>query len=59
MPDDNQAVDFCDIPSEKLAALAQEATQNAVKELHSKGISTYGMRDGIVYETKPVVEERS
>ena len=29
------------------------ATLNAVKQLHSKGISTYGMRDGTIYETKP------
>ena len=39
--------------TEKIVAMAQSATLNAVKQLHSKGISTYGMQDGTIYETKP------
>ena len=44
---------FVSMSTEQIAAMAQSATINAVKELHSKGISTYGMQDGIIYETKP------
>jgi hypothetical protein len=31
--------------------MAQAATKDAVENLHHKGISTHGMRDGIIYET--------
>ena len=44
---------FFNLSDEAIAALAQEATKAAVKDLHDRGISTYGMRDGIMYETKP------
>jgi hypothetical protein len=47
----NQSIDFCDIPTDTLAMMAQESTKDAVKNLHHKGISTHGMRDGIIYET--------
>jgi hypothetical protein len=48
------AVDsFFDMTDEKISELAKESTRAAVKDLHSRGISTYGMRDGIMYETKP------
>jgi hypothetical protein len=36
-----------------IAKLAREATQEAVRDLHAKGISTYGEREGISHETKP------
>jgi hypothetical protein len=48
----NQSIDFYDIPTEQLAMMAQEATKDAVENLHHKGISTHGMRDGIIYETE-------
>jgi hypothetical protein len=48
----NQLIDFYDIPTEQLAMMAQEATKDAVENLHHKDISTHGMRDGIIYETK-------
>jgi hypothetical protein len=44
---------FFDMTDEEISALAKEATSAAVKDLHERGISTYGMRDGIMYETKP------
>jgi|GEM_PF-1869265 len=44
---------FASMSTEKIAAMAQSTTLNAVKELHSKGISTYGIQDGMIYETKP------
>ena len=44
---------FFNLSDVAIAALAQEATKAAVKDLHDRGISTYGMRDGIMYETKP------
>ena len=44
---------FVSMSTEQITAMAQSATLNAVKELHSKGISTYGMQDGTIYETKP------
>jgi hypothetical protein len=47
----NQSIDFYDIPTDTLAMMAQESTKDAVKNLHHKGISTHGMRDGIIYET--------
>lgn len=49
--DSNKLIDFYDIPTDTLAMMAQEATKDAVKNLHHKGISTHGMRDGIIYET--------
>jgi hypothetical protein len=48
----NQSIDFYDIPTEQLAMMAQEATKDAVENLHHKGISTHGMRDGIICETE-------
>jgi hypothetical protein len=48
------AIDFSDLSTEQLAMMAQSATQDAVKDLHQKGISTYGMQDGIIYETNPM-----
>jgi hypothetical protein len=39
--------------------MAQSATQDAVKDLHHKGISTYGMQDGIIYETNPLTNNQS
>jgi hypothetical protein len=44
---------FFDMTDEEISALAKEATRTAVKDLHERGISTYGMRDDIMYETKP------
>jgi hypothetical protein len=44
---------FFDLTDEEISKLAKEATRAAVKDLHDRGISTYGMRDGIIYETKP------
>jgi hypothetical protein len=48
----NQSIDFYNIPTEQLAMMAQEATKDAVENLHHKDISTHGMRDGIIYKTK-------
>ena len=47
------ATSFVFMSTEKIAAMAQSATLNAVKELHSQGISTCGIQDGIIYQTKP------
>jgi hypothetical protein len=44
---------FFDMTDEEISELAKESTSAAVKDLHDRGISTYGMRDGIMYETKP------
>jgi hypothetical protein len=44
---------FFDLTDEEISNLAKEATKAAVKDLHDRGISTYGMRDGIIHETKP------
>ena len=44
---------FFDLTDEEISTLAQAATRAAVKDLHDRGICTYGMRDGIMYETKP------
>jgi hypothetical protein len=55
----NQEIDFYNIPTEQLAIMAREATKDAVKDLHHKGISTYGMRDGIIYETNPLTDTQS
>jgi hypothetical protein len=44
---------FYNITDDEISTLANEATRFAVKKLHDRGISTYGMRDGIMYETKP------
>jgi hypothetical protein len=44
---------FFDLSDEEISSLAKESTKKAVSDLHQKGISTYGERDGIVYETKP------
>jgi hypothetical protein len=52
LTNNNQSIDFYDIPTEQLAMMAQEATKDAVENLHHKDISTHGMRDGIIYETK-------
>ncbi len=54
-----QSIDFYDLPTEQLAIMAREATTDAVKDLHYKGISTYGMRDGIIYETNPITDTQS
>lgn len=48
-----QTTNYFDLSDQEIASLAQEATRAAVKDLHERGISTYGMRDGIMYETKP------
>jgi hypothetical protein len=48
---------FFDMTDEDISALAKEATRTAVKNLHDRGISTYGMNDGIMYETKPTGEK--
>jgi hypothetical protein len=57
--DPNLAIDFGDLSTEQLAMMAQSATQDAVKDLHHKSISTYGLQDGILYETNPVNNTRS
>jgi hypothetical protein len=49
--DSNKSIDFYDILTDTLAMMAQAATKDAVENLHHKGISTHGMRDGIIYET--------
>jgi hypothetical protein len=54
-----RVIDFGDIPTEQLVMLAHSATTDAVKDLHQKGISTYGMRDGIIYETNPITDAQS
>jgi hypothetical protein len=60
--DDNETnldIDFYNIPTETLAMMAQSATKNAVEDLHQKGISTYGMQDGVIYETNPNTDTQS
>jgi hypothetical protein len=57
--DPNLAIDFGDLSTEQLAMMAQSATQDAIKDLHQKGISTYGMQDGIIYETNPMNNTKS
>lgn len=42
-----------DMSLEKLALIAQDATIDSVQNLHEKNISTYGIKDGILHETKP------
>jgi hypothetical protein len=49
----DRSINFYDLPTEQLAMIAQSATKDAVKDLHQKGISTYGMRDGVIHETNP------
>jgi hypothetical protein len=44
---------FFDLSDEEITAMAQEATKEAVKDLHRRGISTYAMRGSVMYETKP------
>jgi hypothetical protein len=44
---------FFDLTDEEISKLAKEATRAAVEDLHDLGISTCGMRDSIMYETKP------
>jgi hypothetical protein len=44
---------FYNITNDEISTLANAATKLAVKKLHDRGISTYGMRDSIIYETKP------
>jgi hypothetical protein len=44
---------FFDLSDEEIYSLAKEATKKAVNDLHNNGISTYGERDGVMYETKP------
>ncbi|WP_295615106.1 hypothetical protein [Chamaesiphon sp. GL140_3_metabinner_50] len=48
---------FFDMTDEEISELAKESTRAAVKDLHTCGISTYGMRDGIMHETKPSGEK--
>jgi hypothetical protein len=57
--DSNPAIDFFDLPTEQIALMARAATKDAVTDLHHKGISTYGMQDGIIYETNPVTNTKS
>lgn len=52
-PEVSEIDSFFDMTDEQISDLAKEATKAAVKDLHNRGISTYGMRDGIMYETKP------
>jgi hypothetical protein len=52
-PQSSAVVSFFDMTDEEISELARESTRAAVKDLHSHGISTYGTRDGIMYETKP------
>jgi hypothetical protein len=52
-PKSSAVVSFFDMTDEEISELAKESTRTAVKDLHGRGISTYGMRDGIMYETKP------
>jgi hypothetical protein len=52
-PASSEIDSFFDMTDEEISNLAKEATSTAVKDLHDRGISTYGMRDGIMYETKP------
>lgn len=49
--DSNKSIDFYNIPTDTLVMMAQTATKDSVQDLHHKGISTHGMRDGIIYET--------
>jgi hypothetical protein len=44
---------FFAMTDEEISTLLNEATRAAVQEFHDRGISTYGMKDGIMYETKP------
>jgi hypothetical protein len=55
----NSQIDFYDLPTEQIVSIAQQATQDAVEQLHQKGICTYGITDGILYETNPVTNTRS
>jgi hypothetical protein len=50
--EDTNGVDVF-FPVEEFAALAKESVREAIADMHAHGISTYGMRDGIIYETKP------
>lgn len=61
IPNNNldQSINFYDLPTEQLAMIAQSATKDVVKDLHQKGISTYGMRDGIIYEINPNTDPQS
>jgi hypothetical protein len=52
-PASSEIDSFFEMTDEEISTLATEATRAAVKDLHHRGISTYGMRDGIMYETKP------
>jgi hypothetical protein len=52
-PDLSATDSFFEMSDEEISELAKESTRAAVKDLHDRGISTYGMRDGIMYETKP------
>jgi hypothetical protein len=56
--DSNQSLGFGNLSTEELAMMAQLATQDAIRDLHQKGISTYGMQDGIIYETNPVTSTK-
>ncbi len=57
--DSNQLIDFGNLSTEELAMMAQLATQDAIRDLHQKGISTYGMQDAIIYDINPVTNTKS
>jgi hypothetical protein len=52
-PQAAEPTSFFDLSDEEITAMAQEATGEAVKDLHRRGISTYAMRGSVMYETKP------
>jgi hypothetical protein len=48
----SKTTSFFDLSDEEISSSAKEATKAAVNDLHKNGISTYGERNGIMYETK-------
>jgi hypothetical protein len=53
-PQELSSIDrFYNMTDDEISTLVNEATRLAVKNLHDQGISTYGMNDGIMCETKP------
>jgi hypothetical protein len=44
---------FYNMTDDEISTLVNEATRLAVKNLQDQGISTYGMNEGIMYQTKP------
>jgi hypothetical protein len=53
-PQELSSIDrFYNMTDDEISTLVNEATRLAVKQLYDRGIFTYGMRDGIMYEIKP------